>query len=80
MTRFAALTALALVCFGSLGCRSSSFFESVGVKPWERDALARRDMAWDPDPLEAELRSHIYFAKEASLQGSGAGGGGCGCN
>ena len=50
------------------------------VRPWEREALARRDMAWDPDPLEAELRSHIYFAKEASLQGSGAGGGGCGCN
>jgi hypothetical protein len=80
MTRIAALAGLALVCLGSLGCQTSSFFEGMGVKPWERDALARRDMAWDPDPLEAELRSHIYFAKEASLQGSGAGGGGCGCN
>jgi hypothetical protein len=79
MTRLAAAACLALVCLGS-GCSSSEFFSSMGVKPWERDALARRDMAWDPDPLEAELRSHIYFAKEASLQGSGAGGGGCGCN
>ena len=80
MTRLAALTGLALVCLGSLGCQAPKFLEGVGVRPWERDALARRDMAWDPDPLEAELRSHIYFAKEASLQGSGAGGGGCGCN
>jgi hypothetical protein len=50
------------------------------VKPWEREILARRDMAWDPDPLEAQRRAHVYFAKEASLQGSGSGGGGCGCN
>ena len=79
MHRIRAAACLALICLGS-GCKSSEFLSGMGVKPWERDALARRDMAWDPDPLEAELRSHIYFAKEASLQGSGAGGGGCGCN
>jgi hypothetical protein len=50
------------------------------VKPWERETLARRDMAWDPDPLGAQLRSHIHFSKEASLPGGEAGGGGCGCN
>lgn len=50
------------------------------VQPWERDILARSDMAFDPDPLEAALRSHIHFSKEAALRGGGAGGGGCGCN
>ncbi len=50
------------------------------VKPWERDILARPDMAWDPDPAEATRRGHVYFSKEASLIGGGAGGGGCGCN
>jgi len=50
------------------------------VRPWEREALARSDMAWEPDPLEASLDSHIRFSKEASLSGGTAGGGGCGCN
>lgn len=50
------------------------------VKPWERELHSRNDMAWDPDPLEAQLRAHVQFSKEASLPGSGAGGGGCGCN
>jgi hypothetical protein len=50
------------------------------VRPWERDVLARPDMAFEPDGLEAKRRSHVFFSKEASLQGGGAGGGGCGCN
>lgn len=52
----------------------------VRVKPWERDLLARRDMAWEPDTLEAKRESHIYFSKEASMPGGSGGGGGCGCN
>ena len=52
----------------------------TGVHPWERDVLARADMRWEPDPLEAELHSHIAFSKEGALVGGGAGGGGCGCN
>lgn len=50
------------------------------VKPWERDQLGRPEMAWDPDPLEAAHRDHIFHSKEGSLPGSEAGGGGCGCN
>jgi hypothetical protein len=50
------------------------------VRPWERDLLAREDMAWEPDPLAALRRAHILFSKEASLVGGTAGGGGCGCN
>ena len=50
------------------------------VSPWERDLLARRDMAWEPDALEAKRESHIYYSKEASMPGGSGGGGGCGCN
>ena len=50
------------------------------VNPWERDLLARRDMAWEPDALEAKRESHVYFSKEASMPGGSGGGGGCGCN
>lgn len=64
------IAALALLV--ASGCTS--------VKPWEREVLARPDMAWDPDPLESGLRSHIFFSKEAALGGNGTGGGGCGCN
>ncbi len=52
----------------------------TGVRPWERDVLARSDMQWEPDPLETELRGHIAFSREGALVGGGAGGGGCGCN
>jgi hypothetical protein len=52
----------------------------AGVRPWERELLSRRDMAWEPDALEAQRRNHVYFSKEAALAGGGAGGGGCGCN
>lgn len=52
----------------------------VRVKPWERDLLARRDMGWEPDGLEAKRESHVYFSKEASMPGGSGGGGGCGCN
>lgn len=52
----------------------------TAVKPWERDQLSRPEMAWDPDPLEAAHRSHVFHSKEASLPAGEAGGGGCGCN
>lgn len=50
------------------------------VKPWEREFLAKSHMAFDPDPLEARSKQHVYFSKEASSGGYGVGGGGCGCN
>ena len=52
----------------------------VNVKPWEREILARPDMAWDPDTQERAIRNHVFFSKEASMPGGSAGGGGCGCN
>ena len=50
------------------------------IKPWERDLLAKPQMALDSDPLQTAFDEHIYFSKEASSGGRGFGGGGCGCN
>ncbi|HKZ72760.1 MAG TPA: DUF4266 domain-containing protein [Steroidobacteraceae bacterium] len=52
----------------------------LGVAPWERDILARKEMLLDAYPVEAALDEHIYFSKEASSGGRAFGGGGCGCN
>jgi hypothetical protein len=65
---------LALCCAVLCGCKS------LGVEPWQRDVLAKPEMALDADPLDAALDDHIYFSKEASSGGRGFGGGGCGCN
>ena len=53
---------------------------SLGVKPWERNLLARDDMLMDADALDLAFDEHIYFSKEASSGGQGFAGGGCGCN
>ena len=53
---------------------------SMGVKPWQRDVLAREDMQLDSNPLDAAVDDHMYFSKEASSGGRSFAGGGCGCN
>jgi len=53
---------------------------SLGVEPWERDLLAKKEMALTSSPIDAALDDHIYFSKEASSGGKNFGGGGCGCN
>jgi len=53
---------------------------SLGVEPWERDLLAKEEMALTSSPIDAALDDHIYFSKEASSGGKSFGGGGCGCN
>lgn len=50
------------------------------VPVYKRGHLAKPEMSWAPDPMEAALQKHIYFAKEASSGGAEAAGGGCGCN
>ena len=53
---------------------------SLGVQPWERDILARPEMALDANPVDTAFNEHLYFSKEATGGGRGFGGGGCGCN
>ena len=50
------------------------------VQPWERGTLAKREMQWQSDVMEANLQQQIQTSKEASSGGEGAAGGGCGCN
>ena len=73
MKRLSACLLLAIALLGS-GC------SSLGVKPWEREILARDDMLMDADALDLAFDEHIYFSKEASSGGQGFAGGGCGCN
>lgn len=53
---------------------------SLGVQPWQRGVLARKEMQLDSDPLDAAIDDHLYFSKEASSGGRSFAGGGCGCN
>ena len=64
------ISASLLIC----GC------SSLGVKPWQREILARPEMALTVHPLDASVDDHIYFSKEAANGGRAFGGGGCGCN
>jgi Domain of unknown function (DUF4266) len=66
--------AISLVMLLSAGCGT------LGVKPWERDLMARRDMQFDGEPVDSKLDDHLYFSKEASSGGRTFGGGGCGRN
>ena len=51
-----------------------------GVKPWERDLMAKPEMQLDASPVDSTIDDHLYFSKEAYTGGRGFGGGGCGCN
>jgi len=59
---------------------STAACSSLGVQPWERDVLAKREMLLISNPIEAATDDHIYFSKEATSGGQSFGGGGCGCN
>jgi len=52
----------------------------ANVQPWQKGHLAKKEMAFEGDPLQARYQQHIYFSKENASGGYGVGGGGCGCN
>ncbi len=72
--RLLALATLLALAGAAGGCGA------IGVKPWERDLMARPEMALDAAPVDSSFDDHIYFSKEAASGGRGIGGGGCGCN
>lgn len=74
MPRLLMKTAMVLATLGLAGC------SSIGIKPWERDVLARPEMALDAAPVDNAFDEHVYFSREAAGGGRGFGGGGCGCN
>ncbi|WOH37937.1 DUF4266 domain-containing protein [Thalassotalea fonticola] len=74
MNRTFKLSIIAISITLASGC------SSLGVQPWERDLLAKRQMAITSSPIDAALDDHIYFSKEASSGGRSFAGGGCGCN
>lgn len=63
-----------LLCLQLAGCAN------LGVQPWERDLLAKDEMALDAEGVDLALDDHIYFSKEATSGGRAFAGGGCGCN
>ncbi|MGQ8365384.1 DUF4266 domain-containing protein [Glaciecola sp. 1036] len=64
-----------LLCIAQLGGCAS-----LGVEPWERQFLAKEEMALDAEGVDLGLDDHIYFSKEATSGGRAFAGGGCGCN
>ncbi len=50
------------------------------VKPYERERLADRVMAWDRDAIATGYITHVHENREGAHGGTGAAGGGCGCN
>ena len=50
------------------------------VKPYERERLADRVMAWDRDAIATSYITHVRENREGARGGTGEAGGGCGCN
>ncbi|WP_239923515.1 DUF4266 domain-containing protein [Agaribacterium haliotis] len=73
MFKSLSMTAIAALLLVSLSACES-------VKPWHKDKLAKAEMGFVVDPLEAKMSDHVYFAKEATASGAEVAGGGCGCN
>ncbi len=69
------LFVLLITCMSMAGCGTLS-----QVQAWEKGKLARQDMKFDRDLLDAKYVDHTYFSKEAATGGTSVGGGGCGCN
>ncbi len=64
------LAAIMIVC--AVGCATT--------KAWERETLAKPEMAPDGDEDREALRYHLLSTREGAVGGFGGGGGGCGCN
>jgi hypothetical protein len=52
----------------------------VRTKPWQRETLAKPEMAVDGDADRQALEHHVLSVREGAVGGFGGGGGGCGCN
>lgn len=74
MPRFMRLSLAGLTMVGLMGCSLPK------VQAWDKQYLAKTEMALDADRLESRYSDHIYFSREGTGGGWSIGGGGCGCN
>ncbi len=51
-----------------------------GVKPWDRDLLAKKEMQFGVTVLQDGFEDHTFFSKEGASGGRSFSAGGCGCN
>lgn len=61
-----------VIAFLAVGCAT--------IQPWERERLARPDMALASSPELMSAEGHATEVREGAIGGLGGGGGGCGCN
>lgn len=59
---------------------AASLAGCASVQPWEKSKLAKPEMVFGADKLEARFADHVYTSREAASGGAVVGGGGCGCN
>jgi hypothetical protein len=59
---------------------AASLAGCVTTKAYQREDLARPEMAPDDDADEQALLEHLLGTREGAVGGFGGGGGGCGCN
>lgn len=69
---------LALVLLAAVSVGACAGF--APVQAWEKGTLARPEMTFEDDRLDAAFQEHTYNSKEGAAGGAGVGGGGCGCN
>lgn len=69
-----------LLCLATLSTVLTGCGSIKPVSAWEKADLARPEMTFEADILDAKFTDHTYFSREAASGGSGVGGGGCGCN
>lgn len=74
LARYLGFTLIGLALAGLAGCGVPK------VQAWDKQDLAKPEMALDADRLDSRYSDHIYFSREGTGGGWSIGGGGCGCN
>lgn len=74
MPRVVRLLLAGMTLAGLVGCSVPK------VQAWDKQDLAKPEMALDADRLDGRYSDHIYFSREGTGGGWSIGGGGCGCN
>jgi hypothetical protein len=69
-----------LLLLGLLACLTGCASVEPWVKPYEREHLADRIMAFDRNPISSAYLDHVFESREGARGASGSAGGGCGCN